>query len=92
MMSWNKNKTLLSYTLLSISVSVIVLFVLPVTGLNVLSVRPGVQEAGQAGEARRDGVPLVKPQAAAQRVRTGCTWCALLRGHLQKHSRRTGEG
>lgn len=64
----------------------------PFTGLNVLSVRPGVEEAGQAGEARRDGVPLVETEAAAQRIGTGHTWRALLRGHLQKLASRTREG
>lgn len=54
----------------------------PVTGLNVLPVWPRVQEAGQAGEASRDGVPLVKTEAAAQRIRAGRARRALLSGHL----------
>lgn len=55
---------------------------LPVAGLNVLSVGLGVQEAGQVGEACGDGVPLVKAEAAAQRIGAGRTRCALLSGHL----------
>lgn len=54
----------------------------PVTGLSVLSVRPGVQEAGQVGEAGGDGVPLVKTETAAQRIGAGDARHALLRGHL----------
>lgn len=54
----------------------------PVTGLHVLSVWTRVQEAGQTGEACRDGIPLVKTEAAAKRVRASQAGRALLGAHL----------
>lgn len=54
----------------------------PVTGLKVLSIWAGVEEAGQACEPCRDGVPLVKTEAAAQRIGAGGTRRALLDAHL----------
>lgn len=93
MMSWN-NTTITHHKLRSSAFKTFSLFMslLPVTGLNVLSVWARIQEAGQAIEAGRNGVPLVEPQTAAQRVRSGCTGRAQLGGHLQKHPSRTGEG
>ena len=62
-----------------------------VAGLPVLPGGARLHVAGQAGEARRDGVPLVEAQAAAQRIGAGRAWRALLGGHLQELPRRARE-